>query len=69
MDATVREAVDVQLGLQKMIQKLNADYLKLFEKFFPKKDLTESSMYGKQSDVPFEGKLINGYYRNIVDFG
>lgn len=69
MDSTVREAVDVQIGLQKLIQKLNADYLKLFETFFPNEDLTESKLYGKQSDVSFEGKLINGYYRNIVDFG
>lgn len=69
MDSTVREAVDVQIGLQKLIQKLNADYLRLFEFFFPSADLTESKIYGKQSDVSFEGKLINGYYRNIVDFG
>lgn len=69
MDSTVREAVDVQIGLQKIIQTMNADYLKLFEKFFPGEDITESKVYGKLSDVPYEGKLINKYYRNIVDFG
>lgn len=69
MDSTVREAVDVQLGLQAVIQNINSDYLKLFEHFFPNRDITLSKKYGKQSDVPYEGKLINGYYRNIVDFG
>lgn len=69
MDSTVREAVDVQIGLQALIQRMNADYLKLFETFFPNEDLLESKVYGKQSDVSFEGKLINKYYRNIVDFG
>lgn len=59
MDSTVREAVDVQIGLQRVIQKMNADYLKLFETFFPDQDITESKTYGKQSDVPYEGKLIN----------
>lgn len=69
MDSTVREAVDVQIGLQKIIQTMNADYLKLFELFFPTADITESKVYGKLSDVPYEAKLINKYYRNIVDFG
>jgi len=69
MDSTVREAVDVQIGLQRIIQNMNSDYLKLFEKFFPNEDITESKQFGKLSDVPYEGKLINKYYRNIVDFG
>jgi hypothetical protein len=69
MDSTVREVIDVQLGLQAVLQNINADYLKLFEHFFPNEDITLSKKYGKQCDVPYEGKLINNYYRNIVDFG
>lgn len=45
MDSTVREAVDVQIGLQKIIQGMNSAYLRLFEKFFPDRDITESKLY------------------------
>lgn len=69
MDSTVREALDVQIGLQALIQKVNADYLKLCEKFFPEKDITESKMFGQLTDVPFPAKFIDRYYKNIVDFG
>lgn len=69
MDSTVREALDVQIGLQSLIQKVNADYLKLCEKFFPEKDITESKMFGQLTDVPFPAKFIDKYYKNIVDFG
>jgi len=69
MDATVREAIDVQINLQDIIQRINRDYLKLMEKFFPKKDLFNSKEFGKISDIEFPAKLIGGYYKNIVDFG
>jgi len=69
MDSTVREAIDVQLGLQNIIQRINSDYLKLFEKFFPSENLLHSQQYGDITDQKFEGSLINQYYRNIVDFG
>ena len=69
MDSTVREAIDVQLGLQNIIQRINSDYLKLFEKFFSGENLLHSQQYGNITDQKFEGQLINQYYRNIVDFG
>lgn len=68
MDSTVREAIDVQLGLQNIIQRINSDYLKLFEKFFASENLLHSHQYGDITDQKFEGQLINQYYRNIVDF-
>jgi hypothetical protein len=69
MDATVREALDVQIHLQDIIQRINRDYLKLMQTFFPKKDLFDSYVFGKISDREFNASLIGGYYNNIVDFG
>lgn len=69
MDSTVREALDVQIHLQELIQRMNRDYLKLMEKYFPKKNLFLSYEQGRIFDIEFPAKLIGGYYRNIVDFG
>lgn len=69
MDATVREALDVQVHLQDLIQHINRDYLKLMEHFFPKRNLFKSHVLGLLSDRVFPAKLIGGYYNNIIDFG
>ena len=69
MDATVREALDVQVHLQDLIQKCNRDYLRLMEHFFPNKNLFKSHELGLISDREFPASLIGGYYNNIVDFG
>lgn len=69
MDATVREALDVQIHLQDLIQKVNRDYLRLMQIFFPKKNLFKSHEFGLVSDRTFPASLIGGYYNNIIDFG
>ena len=48
---------------------MNSDYLKLMEYFFPEKNLLNSTLYGNLSDVEYPAKLIDKYYKNIVDFG
>lgn len=68
LDATVREALDVQVHLQDILQSVNADYLRLFEKFFPNKNMFETDM-GIIFDQKFPGKMIGKYYKNTVDFG
>lgn len=68
MDSTVREALDVQIHLQELIQRMNRDYLKLMEKHFPKKDLFDSWEQGKIFDIKFPASMIGWFYRNIVDF-
>lgn len=69
LDSTVREALDTQIYLQDMIQRINADYLRLMETCFPKKNLFITEHYGKVNDIIFPAKLVNGYYNNIIDFG
>lgn len=69
MDATVREALDVQLKLQSLMEKINRDYLKLTKKFFPNKDLFLSEELGRVFDVPFTGTMIGECFNNVVDFG
>jgi hypothetical protein len=69
MDSTIREAIDLQITLQKIIQDINRDYLILMEKNFPNKNLHESAKDGVVSDIEFKGSQIAGYYKNIVDFG
>lgn len=70
MDSTVRETLDSQIVLQDIIQKINADGLKLYEKFFPSKNLFESKAFGKTNELfKFTGSMIAGNYDNIVDFG
>jgi hypothetical protein len=69
LDATVREALDTQIILQDVLQKINRDYLRLMEKTYPEKNMLESSLLGVDSDRKFEAKLIAGLYNNTIDFG
>lgn len=69
MDATVREALDIQTVLQEMLQRINRDYLKLMQQFFPNKNLFKSHELWLLSDREFKASLIGGLYNNIVDFG
>ena len=69
LDSTVREALDVQIGLKDVIQQINADYLRFNETFFKGKNLFESERFGIISDVKFTPEMINGHYINNIDFG
>jgi len=69
LDATVREALDTQIILQDVIQKMNRDYLKLMEKTYPEKNMFESSLLGVSDDKSCKCKMIAGLYDNTVDFG
>lgn len=67
MDSTLREALDVQLNLQPIIEKINRDYIKLMKKFFPKKDLFDTEEFWKIFDIPFYPQYITSYL-NTIDF-
>ena len=70
MDSTVRETLDSQIVLQDILQRMNADALKLFEKHFAKKNLFDSPAFGEYRKLfPFTGDMIGKNYRNIIDFG
>lgn len=69
LDSTVREALDTQIILQDILQEVNRGYLKLMEKFYPEKNLFDSSILGIKNDKKFEAKMIAGLYDNTVDFG
>lgn len=70
LDSTVREVLDSQIVLQDILQKMNADALKLFEKFFSNHNLFNNPQFGEIYNMfPFKGNMIGGNYRNIVDFG
>lgn len=69
LDSTVREALDTQVILQDILQTIIRDYLKLVEKYFPKKNLFNSKILGIQSDIKFTGSEIAGLYNNDVSFG
>lgn len=69
LDSTVREALDTQVILQDILQKINRDYLKLMELTYPEKNMHSSEILGVLSDKEFSAKMIAGLYDNIVDFG
>lgn len=69
LDSTVREALDTQIILQDILQTIIRDYLKLVEKYFPRKNLFDSKILGIQSDIKFTGSEIAGLYNNDVSFG
>lgn len=69
LDSTVREALDIQIGLKDMLQQINADYLRFNELYFKGKNLFESERFGVMSDIKFTPEQINGHYANNVDFG
>lgn len=47
MDSTVRETLDSQIVLQDILQRMNADALRLYEKFFPKENLFNNPVFGE----------------------
>ncbi len=70
MDSTVRETLDCQIVLQDILQKINADVLRLYEKHYPEKNLFElNTFWNIEKALPFTGSMIAGKYNNIVDFG
>lgn len=70
MDSTVREVLDSQVVLQELLQRMNADAMKLYEKFFPNENLYQSKTYWEQNkDKKFTGAMISWNYNNIIDFG
>jgi hypothetical protein len=70
MDSTVRETLDCQITLQDILQKMNADVLRLYEKFYPKQNIFQFKKIGTiDKALPFTGSMIMGKYNNIVDFG
>lgn len=70
MDSTVRETLDCQITLQDILQRMNADALRLFEKHFATKNLFDNPVFGEARKLfPFTGNMIGKNYRNIVDFG
>lgn len=69
LDSTVREALDTQIILQDILQKINRDYLRLMEKTYPNKNLHASEKLGILDDKYFKSKMIAGLYDNVVDFG
>lgn len=70
MDSTVRETLDSQIVLQDILQRMNADALRLYEKFFPKENLFNNPVFGETHKLfKFTWSMIAGNYHNIVDFG
>jgi len=70
LDSTVREAVDSQIVLKDILENINADWLKLMEKFLPKENILRQKNRGEYGKLlPFTGNMIGGQYITSVDFG
>jgi len=70
LDSTVREAIDAQIILKDILEKINADWLRWMKKFMAKTNLFKMPTMWEVSELlPFTWDMIWNSYYNIVDFG
>jgi len=69
LDSTVREAIDSQVVLKGILEKMNSDWLKMMEKYLKNENLLKIPwIYELNKSTPFTGGMLWGNYYNIVDF-
>jgi len=70
LDSTVREALDSQVVLQDILQRINADWLRLMQKFMSNDNLLKNPLFWEIEPIlKFTWDMIWNNYSNIVDFG
>jgi len=69
LDSTVREAIDSQIVLKDILEKMNSDSFRMMEKYLKNSNLLRiPDVVEYNKTMPFTGGMLWGNYYNIVDF-